>query len=50
MKYVDKVNNLLKEYFKVLSPEYPEWLNDYIQTERMLNQQYISVTMRKNLF
>ena len=47
MKHIDKINNLIKEYFKILSPEFPEWLNEYIETERMLKQQYISVTCGK---
>ena len=40
-------NKLIKEYFKVLSPNYPEWLNEYIETKRMKKQQYISVTCGK---
>ena len=47
MKYMETVNKLIKEYFKILSPEFPEWLNEYIETERMLKQQYISVTCGK---
>ena len=47
MKYIETVNKLIKEYFKILSPEFPEWLNEYIETERMLKQQYISVTCGK---
>ena len=47
MKYIEKTNKLIKEYFKILSPDYPEWLNEYIETERMLKQQYISVTCGK---
>ena len=40
-------NELIKEYFKVLSPDYPEWLDEYINTERMQKQQYVSVTCGK---
>ena len=47
MNYIEKQNKLIKEYFKILCPEYPEWLNEYIETERMLKQQYISVTCGK---
>ena len=50
MNYIEKQNELIKEYFKILSPEYPEWLNEYIETERMLKQQYISVTCGKIYF
>lgn len=47
MSYLDKTNNLIQQYFKILSPDFPEWLNEYIETERMLKQQYISVTCGK---
>ena len=47
MKHIEKTNQLIKDYFSILSPEYPEWLNEYIETERMLKQQYISVTCGK---
>lgn len=40
-------NKLINEYFKILSPEYPEWLNEYIRTDRMQYQKYISVTCGK---
>ncbi|MBR3324734.1 MAG: hypothetical protein IKG14_01630 [Clostridia bacterium] len=40
-------NNLIKKYFRILSPDYPEWLDEYIETERMQKQQYISVTCGK---
>ena len=43
-KYYDNINNELKEYFKILEPNYPEWLNEYIDTKELLSQQYISVT------
>ena len=47
MKYIEKTSKVIKDYFKILSPDYPEWLNDYIETEKMLKQQYISVTCGK---
>ena len=40
-------NELIKEYFKILSPEYPKWLDEYIATDRMQKQKYISVTCGK---
>ena len=43
-KYYDNINNELKEYFKILEPNYPEWLNEYIDTKELLSQQYISIT------
>ena len=53
MKYIETISELIKEYYSILSPEYPEWLNEYIDTKAMLKQQYISVTCGKiysNLF
>lgn len=34
-KYIDNLNEETKAYFKILSPEFPEWLNDYINTKEM---------------
>ncbi len=34
----------IKDYFDILEPDFPMWLNDYIQTKELLFQQYISVT------
>ena len=33
-----------KEYFKLLCPDYPEWLDEYINTPRMQKQDDISVS------
>ncbi|MBR3888395.1 MAG: hypothetical protein IKJ32_04780 [Clostridia bacterium] len=44
MNYLDKVNKTTLDYFKILEPEFPEWLLDYINTPEMLKQQYISIT------
>ena len=44
MSYLDKVDVKVKDYFKVLEPNYPEWLDEYINTKEMLKQQYISIT------
>ena len=52
-KYLDKVNSEIKDYFKILEPEFPEWLNEYINTKELLKQQYISITcgtIYSNLF
>ena len=43
-KYYDTVNKEIKEYFKILEPDFPEWLNEYIDTKELLSQKYISVT------
>ena len=34
-KYYNNLNNEVKEYFQILSPEFPEWLLDYINTPEM---------------
>lgn len=47
MRYIEKANKLIKDYFKILSPDFPEWLNEYIETARMQKQKYISVTCGK---
>ena len=44
MNYIDKLDKRVKDYFNVLEDEFPEWLNEYINTEALLKQQYISVT------
>ena len=36
MKYIKKTSKLIKDYFSILSPDYPGWLDEYIETERML--------------
>ena len=43
-RYYDNASKEIKEYFKVLEPKFPEWLNEYINTKELLSQQYISVT------
>jgi len=35
MSYLDSLNEEIKEYFKILSPEFPEWLLEYIETPEM---------------
>ena len=37
-------NERVKSYFRILSPRFPSWLNDYINTTPLLKQQYISMT------
>lgn len=32
------------DYFKILSNDFPEWLNDYINTDELQTQKYISTT------
>ena len=42
MAYLDKINPLIKEYYGVLSEDFPEFLIDYIETPRMQKQDNIS--------
>ena len=42
--YYNSMNKEIKEYFEILEPNFPEWLNEYIETKELLSQQYISVT------
>jgi len=51
--YFKNLNKEIKEYFEILEPDYPMWLNEYINTKELLSQQYISVscgTIYSNLF
>ena len=34
-KYIETLDEEVREYFKILSPEFPEWLIDYIETPEM---------------
>lgn len=43
-KYYDNISKEIKDYFKILEPDFPEWLNEYIDTKELLSQQYISGT------
>ena len=43
-KYYDNISKEIKDYFEILEPNFPEWLNEYIDTKELLSQQYISVT------
>lgn len=43
-KYYDNISKEIKDYFEILEPDFPEWLNEYIDTKELLHQQYISVT------
>ena len=44
MEYFENLNPTLKRYFKILSPEIPEFLCEYINTPAMQKQDRISVT------
>ncbi len=52
-KYYSNVNKEIKNYLEILEPNFPEWLNEYIDTKELLSQQYISITngtIYSNLF
>ena len=52
-KYYSNIRKEIKNYFTILEPNFPEWLNEYIDTKELLSQQYISVTcgtIYSNLF
>ena len=44
MNYIKNLDKNVKRYFEVLEKDFPEFLNDYINTDVLLKQQYISVT------
>ena len=44
MNYMDNIDQDIKEYFNILEPEFPNWLNDYINIKELQKQKYISVT------
>lgn len=41
--YLDSLNPEVKQYFKILSPEFPMWLLDYIETKQMQRLHSISM-------
>ena len=43
-KYFDSLNDEVKEYFKILSPDYPEWIEDYIAVEELQHEASISMS------
>ena len=36
MRFLDTLNDEIKEYYKILCPEIPEWLEEYIETPEMM--------------
>lgn len=43
-KYLESLNPEIQEYFKILSKEYPEWLEEYINTKEMQRISKISLS------
>ena len=53
MNYLENADKKIIEYLNILEPEFPQWLNDYINIKELLSQKYISVTcgtIYSNLF
>ena len=44
IEYFKTINPEFNRYFSILEPEFPEWLEEYINTPELLHQQYISMT------
>ncbi len=44
MKKLTRDENKIVEYYKILEPQFPEWLNNYINTVELQKQKYISTT------
>ncbi len=48
-KNYQNLNNEIKEYFKILSPDFPDWLNDYINTEEMQRVDGIVIVVEQTI-
>lgn len=46
--YLENLNEEIKEYFKILSPEFPDWLLEYIDTPEMQRIKGISMNCGTN--
>lgn len=44
IEYFKTLNPEINHYFSILEPEFPKWLEEYINTPELLHQQYISIT------
>ena len=44
MNYLNEIDKRIIEYLKILEPNFPEWLIEYINTKELLKQRYISIT------
>ena len=43
-KYITTLNEEIKEYLKILSPEFPNWLLEYIDTPEMIRLDKIGMS------
>jgi HD superfamily phosphohydrolase len=41
------MDELKKKYFEILEPDFPEWLNEYINTEQVQRLKYVSMACGK---
>lgn len=44
MRYLDTLSNKVKNYFYVLEPNIPDWLDEYIESKNLQKQKYVSVS------
>lgn len=44
MSYLGSADFKIRQYLSILEPDFPEWLNDYIQTKELQKQRYISIS------
>ena len=45
-QYLENLNEETKKYFKILSPQFPEWLLEYINTPEMQRIHGTSLSLR----
>ena len=38
MNYMENIDQAIKEYLNILEPEFPNWLNDYINIKELLKE------------
>ena len=43
MNYLDKIDPFIRDYYGILSEEFPEFLLEYVETPRMQNKIVLAV-------
>ena len=43
--YIEKLNEEVRQYFRILSEEFPEWLLEYIETPELIIQKYLTLSI-----
>ena len=43
-RYLDTVDERVKQYFDILSKDKPSWLDELLEATELLQQQHISIT------